>query len=277
MKFYPLAMAALLLTTPVFAQDAGQGVPIEITADKTLEWHKADLQYVARGNAMVKKGDTTIKADTMTADYHDGKGTKKKSGSTDIYRMTGIGHVSIDDKGNIATGDKVVYDMNTGLATMTGEDLKMISSAQTVTATDRFEYLINDGKIKAIGNAKLARGEDILFGDTITGILGNDADGKRMLDQLESSGHVKIVTPTEVLTGNHGTYNAKTNKAIITGGVKITRDQNVLTGERAEIDMATNISRLFGSSIEDGQAGGRVRGVFYPGNDGAKTLTEKKY
>ncbi len=58
--------------------------------------------------------------------------------------------------------------------------------------------------------------------------------------------------------------NTKTNTAIITGNVKITRGQNVLTGERAEVDLNTNISRLFGSSIEDGQVGGRVKGVFYP-------------
>lgn len=260
----------MVLPLPAVAQTAApnKGVPVEITADKTLEWHKADLQYVARGNAMVKKADTTIKADIITADYHDGQGKNKKSG-IDIYRMTGTGNVSINDKDNIATGDKVVYDLETGLATMTGRDLKMVSPNQTVTAKDRFEYEVTEGHVKAVGDAKLIRGNDTLYGDTINAFLSTGEDGKKTLDRLESMGHVKIVTPTEVLTGNKAVYDAKNDTAIVTGGVKITRDQNILTGERAEINLATNVSRLFGSSIEDGQTGGRVKGVFYPGTSGA--------
>jgi lipopolysaccharide export system protein LptA len=84
------------------------------------------------------------------------------------------------------------------------------------------------------------------------------------LDKIDALGRVKITTPTEILTGDRGTYNAKTERAVITGNVKITRGPNVLTGERAELDMTTQISRMYGSSIEDGQTGGRVRGLFFP-------------
>lgn len=287
MMLKPIALATVLLIStlisgPVLAADldtptvlgdaaapvteADKEAPVEITADKTLEWRKDERQYVARVNAMVKKGNTTIKADTITADYRD----DKKAGA-DIYRMTGIGNVRIDDNGNIVTGDKVVYDMDAGLATVTGDMLSMTSPEQTVTAKEKFEYVIKDGQIRAIGDAKLVRANDALYGDTLTAFLADDGTGKKSLSRLDAVGHVKVVTPNENLTGNKATYNAKDDTAIVFGNVKILRDKNVLTGERAEVNLTTNVSRLFGSSIEDGQTGGRVRGVFYPGSEKKKT------
>jgi lipopolysaccharide export system protein LptA len=277
MMIKSLALAGLLLlSTPALAEEpanldappanaataASSAVPIEITADKTLEWHKDKLQYVARVNAMIKHGNTTIKADTITADYR----ADKKSGNS-IYRLTGVGKVSIDDSGNVVTGDKLVYDMDTGLATMTGDNLALTSPEQTVTAKEKFEYFANDGRINAVGGAKLVRSNDTLYGDTLTAYLADDGQGKKNVDHMDASGNVKIVTPNEILTGSKANYNAKNDTAIITGNVKITRDKNILTGERAEVDLATNVSRLFGSSIEDGQTGGRVRGVFYPSSE----------
>ncbi|MGZ9108401.1 MAG: LptA/OstA family protein [Micavibrio sp.] len=258
-RFITIAVFAFLLTSPSQAQS---DAPIEITADKTLEWHRADLQYVADGNAVVIQGDTTIKADLITADYRD-----SKKSSTDIYRLTGTGTVSIEDKGNTAQGDKLVYELDSGIATMTGKALTMTSPEQTLTATEKFEYDVNAGKLTAFGNGKVVRATDTLEADTITAFLVTGTDGKNTLDRLEATQNVKITTPTETLTGAKGVYNAKSNTAIITGNVKITRGPNVLTGERAEVDLNTDISRLFGSSIEDGQTGGRVKGIFYPENN----------
>ena len=266
LRTFSLALLSLtLLGTVAMAQEN----PIEITADKTLEWHRTELQYVANGNAVVKRGSTTIRADKMTADYRD-----SAKSSMDIYRMTGVGKVSIEDKETTATGDHLVYELDTGIATMTGKDLVMVSPEQTVTATEKFEYEVQKGQMTAYGNAKAVRGSDTLHADKIAAILVKDKDGKESLDRLDANGNVKIITPSEVLTGNKATYNTKTNTAIVTGAVKITRGKDVLTGERAEIDLNTDISRLFGSSIEDGQVGGRVRGVFYPDSKPAAETTK---
>lgn len=248
-------------TAPVMAQDTAQQAPIEISADKTLEWSRNEKQYIANGNAIVRQGDTTIKGDVIAADYRETAKT-----NFDIYRMTATGHVTIDSKGSAATGDKAVYDITTGIATMTGSNLRMESPEQTVTATDRFEYDVTAGKVKAIGNARVVRATDTLQADSIAATLARSSNGSRQkLEKMEATGHVKITTPTETLTGNRASYDSIANRAVVTGNVKILRGPNELTGERAEVDLKTNISRLFGSSIEDGQTGGRVRGVFYPG------------
>lgn len=250
--------ATIAMMSPAHAQQGGKQ-PIEITADNTLEWLRAESQYVADGNAMVQQGATTIKASRIVADYR----SSEKS-SMDIYRLTATTNVTIDDKGNVATGDKLVYDIDTGIATLTGNNLTMTSPDQKVTATEKFEYTVAQGKVKAIGNAKVVRAADTLHADTITAFLVDDAAGKNSLDRLEGDGHVRIITATETLAGDHGVYNAKANTALITGAVEITRGKNILNGERAEVDLNTNISRLFGG--KDEKSGGRVRGIFYPGD-----------
>ena len=45
--------------------------------------------------------------------------------------------------------------------------------------------------------------------------------------------------------------------------MKITRGPNILEGDRADVNLTTNVSTMKGSPA----AGGRVRGVFYPGSE----------
>jgi lipopolysaccharide export system protein LptA len=259
-KILILVILGFLCGPAAFAQDhADKTSPIEITADKTLEWHRKTSQYIANGNVIVKQGGVTIHADRIAADYRSEKG----SGFT-IYRLTATGHVAIDSQGGIATGDELVYTIDTGLAVMTGDQLKMSSPDQTVTATDRFEYSVRDGKLKAFGDATAIRGQDRLQADMIAATLKNDAQGNRRLDRLDASGHVKITTPTEILTGEKGFYTADSNIAEISGGVTILRGQSNLTGDHASVNLTTGISTMFGSPTE----GGRVRGTFYPGQGG---------
>ena len=238
--------------------------PIEITADDTLEWYRDDKLFIARKNAKAKQGDTAINAQTLTAKYREAKGS-----DMEIYHITADQQVVLTSKDSKAFGDNAVYDIDNGLAVMTGQNLRMTSPDQTVTANDKFEYWVNDGRLNAVGNAKLVRpkpdgsGTDTLEGDKISAILKDNDKGERVLHSMEAIGNVVITTPTEVVTGAYGIYQADTNKATITGDVKIRRGPNILEGDKAEVDMNTNTSRMFGSE----KTGGQVRGVFYPGSD----------
>lgn len=270
-----LFLAALLVSTTCFAQtetpDAGNGQPIEISATKTVEWLRDQKQYVARENVIVTQGKMTINADLLTADYRDGVNS-----STEIWQLTAEGNVKISDEANTAYGDKAVYDVTQGIAVLTGNDLKLTSPDQVVTATERMEYHSNTREAKAIGNAKVVRAQDTLSANTITAFFKDAATktptpqspasplgGNSSLDRLEAEGNVVIKTPSETLHGQKAIYRADANKAELTGAVKIERGPNVLEGKRAEVDLTTNISKLYGSNEE----GGRVRGVFFPGSE----------
>jgi len=273
---YLFAILLLSVATPALAQETKQPEkPLEITADQTLEWHRTDKKYIARGKAEAKQGLTQINADMLTADYRE---TEKSN--FDIYRMTADNNVVITSQGNQAFGDKAVYELDTGIATMTGEALKMTAPDQTITARDKFEYAVDQGRLSAYGDVIILRGEDKIQADKASAFFAQDNRpatatpapassspmGGRKLERFEGEGNVIVTTPTEVLTGDRGVYNAATNIAEVTGNVKITRGPNVLEGTRAEIDLTTNVSKMFGNATTTSPTSGRVKGVFYPGS-----------
>lgn len=279
MKTLMVMTTALFLAhvTPSMAQQ-NSAQPIEITALKSVEWQRTAKKYIARENVIIKQGDVTITSDIATADYREGA-----TSSMEIYQLTADGKVIIDNGGNKAYGDKAVYDVDAAVATLTGTDLRLVSPDQVVTAKEKMEYFPNARQAKAVGNAKVVRDQDTLTANTITATFKDNksaspakpanksgAAGTGNLDRLEAVGNVVIVTPTETLRGNRGIYHADTNTAEMFGKVKIERGQNIIEGERAEVDLTTNVSKMFGGD----NGGGRVRGVFYPGSDKKSGATQ---
>lgn len=251
----PLARQVIPLKA---APNAGNQ-PLEITADGSLTWKRNEKIFVARGNAVAAQGDSSISAETLTARYEE-----KKGGGMKISSVLAEEKVIIRSKDTEAFGSKADYDLDKGYAVMTGSDLRLVSPDQIVTARDKFEYFVTDGRLVAMGRAKATRAKDTLEADTLTAVMKNNAKGQRVLDSLEAEGNVVITTPSEIVTGQHGVYHAATDKAELTGGVKVKRGPNTLEGDRAEVDLNTNTSQIFGGTHV---AGGRVRGVFYPGSD----------
>lgn len=257
-------------------QNPDRDQPLEVTAEHVLEWHRNSQQYIARGDAKIKQGQLTISADVITADYRD-----NPDEGMEIYRLTASGDVEINSQGNTGHGERLVYDVDRGVAVLTGDDLRLVSPDQVVKANESFEYWVAAGRLKAVGQALVIRATDTIAADTMAAIFKqNTKTGKRELDSMEAKGNVRIKTDTEVLTGERAEYKAQTNLAKVIGDVEISRGKSVLRGERAEVNLATNISKLFGEvqpasaagaaatgggAAGAGESTGRVRGVFYPG------------
>ena len=286
MNYRPLVLLLLCsLSLPAKAQQNAaappqNGEPIEIEASKSVEWLRGQNQYVARENVVVTQGKMTINSDLLTADYRD------NNGATEIWQLTAEGNVQIKDENNTAYGDKGVYDVPGGIAVLTGQNLRLVSPEQTVTARDRMEYHSATREAKAIGDAKVVRAQDTLSADTISAFFKDNAaaatpaapaseapqkstagplgGNSSSLDRLEAEGNVVIKTPTETLYGQRAIYRAASNTAELMGKVRVERGQNTLEGSRAEVNLATNVSKMFGS-----EKGGRVRGIFFPGSEKA--------
>ncbi len=239
--------------------------PLEITAQGYLEWRREEQKFIADKDAVATQGDVSISAATLTALYRD-----NDQNDLEIWQVEADQNVVIDSRETNAYGDKAIYNIDEELATMTGDNLRLVSPDQVVTASDKFEYFVVEGRLNAIGDAKMERtnerGErNVLQADKISAVLKDNEKGERVLDTLEAFDHVIITTPTDVVTGDYGIYRSATSKAEITGNVTITRGPNILQGSRAEVDMTTNTSKIFGGAgSSTGQ--GRVRGVFYPGS-----------
>lgn len=261
--------ASALLGHAAHAQVSGlssqSSDPLEITADGALEWQRAQKRFIANQNALARQGEASVQSDRLTAQYREGGDTD--SAGMQIWQVEANGNVVLKSRDSEAFGEKAVYNLDDGLATMTGGNLKLVMPEQTVTASDKFEYFVEEGRLNAIGNATAIRpkaggGQDTLKADTLSAVMKNDAQGKRVLDTLEAKDNVVITTPSEVITGAYGIYRASTNTAELTGGVTIKRGPNTLEGNRAEVDMNTDTSRIFGSGGTN-----RVKGVFYPGSN----------
>jgi lipopolysaccharide export system protein LptA len=86
-----------------------------ITARDNLEyWEKKQLA-VARGNALMVENGKRLSADVLSAHLD-----KEPSGKTKISRIDAHGNVHISTPSEIIRGNRGVYDLETGIATITG-------------------------------------------------------------------------------------------------------------------------------------------------------------
>jgi len=184
-----ILMFALFLPLTGNAQQLGDNkAPIEISADNSLEWLQNKNQYVANGNVEVKQGTSKILCDKLIADYRDNKTT----GKTEIWQLTAYDNVRLINDDNQAYGDQATYNVDTGLSIITGNNLKLTMPEQTITAHERMEYNMDEGRAKAIGNAQIVRGADSLNAQNINAVFGKNAQGKQVLQNATATGNVKI-------------------------------------------------------------------------------------
>lgn len=253
--------AALALAAPAGAQilDGFGGTqtddPIAIEAEQGIEWRRDDKTYIARGNARAARGDFAVRADLLTAHYREVAG-----GGTEIWRLEAEGEVRLTSAKETVFGDRASYDLDRGVVVMLGDDLKVETPGETVTAEDSLEYWDERRMVVARGNAVATRNDDELRADVLTGYFRNDAAGDPMLFRIEAAGNVRVLSGGDTARGDTAAYDLETEIATLAGSVKITSGDNQLNGEFAEVNLKTGVSRILG-----GPGTGPVRGLILPG------------
>jgi lipopolysaccharide export system protein LptA len=160
--------------------------PIEVSADHGIEWQQDAQVYIARGNAMAKRGTTEVHADTLTAHYRPSKGTGSKGtgdkattgegagGETEIYRLDADGHVTIKGERQTVVGDQAVYDVDQQIGIVTGKALKMTTATDVVTARDSLEWYDQKQIAVARGDAVAVRDVKVIHADVLTAHMTKD-------------------------------------------------------------------------------------------------------
>jgi lipopolysaccharide export system protein LptA len=161
--------------------------PIEVSADHGIEWQQDAQVYIARGNAMAKRGTTEVHADTLTAHYRPSKGTGGKGtegdkgkgdnetgGETEIYRLDADGHVTIKGERQTVVGDQAVYDVDQQVGIVTGKALKMTTATDAVTARDSLEWYDQKQIAVARGDAVAIRDVKVIRADVLTAHMTKD-------------------------------------------------------------------------------------------------------
>lgn len=257
-----LALLLLLSGAPVHppasqAQEVtASGGSVQINADNGIEWRRDERVYVARGNAVARRGDVSVRADRLLAFY------REVAGETEFYRIEARGSVVVALPEDTAYGDLGVYYSDRRVAVLTGGDLRLdMAGGDVVRARDSLEYWQDfEGRPVAVarGDASLQRPGEVIEAETLTASFTEAADGERALERVDALGDVSIRTAGEFARGNEGIYYAIEQRAVLAGDVKITQGTNQLNGERAEVDLETGVSRLLPGS------GGRVQGLLVP-------------
>jgi lipopolysaccharide export system protein LptA len=160
--------AFVALAAPAFGQGmnfgaGNSGQPVEILADDGIEWHRETQRYIARGNASARQGDTTVHGDVLTAYYRSQPG-----GGTEIFRYEAQGKVRITSPTQTAVGDKGVYDIDTGVVVLTGNNLRFTTATDTITARDSLEFWEAKRVAVARGNAIAVSQQRRITGDVLT-------------------------------------------------------------------------------------------------------------
>jgi lipopolysaccharide export system protein LptA len=86
-----------------------------LTARDSLEWYDDKQLAVARGDAVAIRDDKHLKGDVLTATV-----TRLPNESSHISRVDAQGDVLVSSQDQIARGDAGVYNVDTGIATLTG-------------------------------------------------------------------------------------------------------------------------------------------------------------
>lgn len=241
-----LLLGSLLGTESAWAQASfSDGGPLEITAEEGIEWQRDEQLYLARGNAVAKRDDLTVRADVLAAHYR-----RMDDGKERIVRVEAIGNLRVETLNETVTGDRAIYYVDERVLRITGDDLRLQTQEEEVTASESLEYFERaEGGPLAVarGDAvlrRLAEGEQV-EGDVISARFAPDGGPSRTtLQQVEAEGHVRVIGDNIFASGERGVYYVAEQKAVLDGDVKVTRGDNQLNGGRAEIDLRTGISRL---------------------------------
>ena len=84
--------------------------------------------------------------------------------------------------------------------------------------------------------------------------------GEQRIKRLEARGAVVVNQKDQIVTGDLGVFDMKSNTVTLTGSpVVMTQGKNVLRGERLVVNLTTGVSRV------ESKKGSRVQGLFLPG------------
>ena len=219
------------------------GKPIEIFADKGIEWHKNDKKYIAKGNAKAIQEDFVVTSDSLEAYYTEDDGSETK-----IDLLKALGNVVIKNKSAKIFGGKIAtFDVEKDYFKIIGDNLTLISQKDRLNAKKKIEFWRKENIAIATGNAVANREKKyILRAHRLAWYLEKESSEKDgfSIKKIVGFKNVEIENDNEIAFSDKALYNNKKEECKLFGNVKIKRGENFLTGDFAIINMKTGVSKL---------------------------------
>ncbi|WP_262692332.1 lipopolysaccharide transport periplasmic protein LptA [Kordiimonas aestuarii] len=120
--------------------------PIDISAER-LEMKQKEGRAIFKGAVVVKQGDMTLNANTLTVFYQAENGVENPS----ISRLDAEGNVKLSSASETLTGEWGVYDVDRRLITLGGD--VTFQQGDSMLKGDRLEFDLVSGLAKLDGKA----------------------------------------------------------------------------------------------------------------------------
>lgn len=118
------------------------------------------------------------------------------------------------------------------------------------------------------GNVIAIQGEMTMKSAIMNVYYKPNASGDNEIYKIDASGKVDFTSAEEKAIGDKALLMVAEEKLYLTGNVELERENNILRGQKLEYNTKTGRSILTGGAtaeqINQGEKGGRVKGVFLP-------------
>lgn len=131
-------------TVPFGGTHADTDAPVEVSADNMVV-NQATGQAELTGKVLIVQGDMRLAADKVVVNYD----SQDKSR---ISSLDATGNVTLVQAGDAAESAHAVYEVATGLVTLTGEVL--LTQGENVMSGDKIVVNLADGTARATGRVR---------------------------------------------------------------------------------------------------------------------------
>jgi lipopolysaccharide export system protein LptA len=143
-------------------------------------------------------------------------------------------------------------------------------------SADTLEYFDGERRLVLTGDVDIVQNDARLRADRITLFFSSStggAEGQGLasgdIERMIAEGEVYYVRPTQSARGNRAIYEIANDSVTFTGNVVIASDENVIRGETLVLNITNR------RTVIRPDAGGRVRGVFVPGEGGSQNSGQR--
>ncbi|TCT10695.1 lipopolysaccharide export system protein LptA [Tepidamorphus gemmatus] len=151
--------------------------PVRIEADQ-LEVFDADKTAVFSGNVVVRQGDTSMRTAQLKVFYSgDGLVSEGASSGQRVSRLEATGKVLINAKGQTATGDWAVFEMDTQLVTLGGN--VVLSQGKNVLRGTELVVNLETGQSRLVSAKPEGTGGGRVQGLLIPGSMGQKQERRQ--------------------------------------------------------------------------------------------------
>ena len=257
-----------ILCVPLISSFAEMGSgasnpPIDISAASGVNIFDSENRLEAYDQVSISRSEATIYGDKATV-FYEKKNDKRQPTQ---LRVTGK-VISVSPQATIYS-NQAQYNVATEQLSFLGRQIKLFGLSANIKAHKNLDYYPQKKKAVARGSVEMVdiKSPQKLYGDELTfyfrdagneggkptkkkspvqsGAASDSSEMAHSIDYVEAHGHVKVVLPAKIATGDHASFKSGENVIEMWGNVLVTDDNKQLRGAYAIVYKNEGQSKVY--------------------------------